>query len=262
MADYIFIRKSRNALSTVLHIFLKILLGLGAVFITVITSSPLLGLLLVIIAKWRIFAVRPRFWWVNIKANLVDIIVGVAIVLLSFLVSTELSPLHFILSVLYIVWLIIVKPQTSDFWLLVQSLTAIFLGTSTTFLLVSGLGLNNIYTVISSAIIGYASARHIFIQSSKNTATLISFVCGLLFAELSWITSSWNIIYSFDSLDIMIPQFSLIITIFSFAFASVYRSFSNHDGNFHPRSALPPIIFACLTIATLFLFFSSPIYNI
>ena len=99
MADYILIRKSRNILSTVLHIVLNILLGVGSIFLTTITGSFGLGLLLVLVSKWRIFAVRPRYWLLNIKSSLVDLIVGFSFVLIAYCSGTIVRPIHLILAV-------------------------------------------------------------------------------------------------------------------------------------------------------------------
>ena len=84
MADYVLARKSRNVASNMVHIFLNLLLGIGSVLVTVLSGSPILGLILVIASKWRIFAVRSRYLWLNIKSNLVDLIVGISVVLLAY----------------------------------------------------------------------------------------------------------------------------------------------------------------------------------
>ncbi|RKV95158.1 MAG: hypothetical protein D8G53_09440, partial [Candidatus Saccharimonas sp.] len=57
-------------------------LGLAAVLLAIARTiqSPYPALALVILSKWRVIAVRPRFWWANIQANLVDVAVGVGIV--------------------------------------------------------------------------------------------------------------------------------------------------------------------------------------
>ena len=91
-SDYIFIRKSRNALSTALHVTLNILLGVGSIFVTIVSGSWLIGFILVLLSKWRMFAVRPRYLWLNIKSNLVDLIVGFSFVALAFFSGA--SPLH------------------------------------------------------------------------------------------------------------------------------------------------------------------------
>ena len=84
MSDYILIRKGRNMLSAFLHVIFNLLLGLGSVFITFSTASWIPGVLLVIISKWRMFAVRPRYLFLNLKSNLVDLIVGFSFVFGAF----------------------------------------------------------------------------------------------------------------------------------------------------------------------------------
>ena len=99
MADYVLARKSRNIVSTLVHVFLNLLLGIGSVLITVLSGSPLLGLILVFASKWRMFAVRSRYLWLNIKSNLVDLIVGISVVLLSYFAGPAFLPVDLILMV-------------------------------------------------------------------------------------------------------------------------------------------------------------------
>ena len=89
MADLVFIRKSRNIASSAVHVFLDIMLGLGSVLITVFSGNPALGIILVLVSKWRIVAVRSRYLWINIKSNLVDMIVGISVVSGLFLTGGE-----------------------------------------------------------------------------------------------------------------------------------------------------------------------------
>ncbi len=56
------------------------------VFLLVRTSFVQLALSLILLSKWRMFAVRPRFWAVNVRANAIDIIIGVSV--LAFMVAT------------------------------------------------------------------------------------------------------------------------------------------------------------------------------
>ena len=96
MADYVLARKSRNIASNMVHILLNLLLGIGAVLITVLSGSPVPGLLLVLVSKWRVFAVRARYLWLNIKSNLVDLIVGVSVVLLAYYAGANFMTVHFV----------------------------------------------------------------------------------------------------------------------------------------------------------------------
>ena len=128
MADYILIRKSRNVISSILHVVLNILLGIGSVAITVITGSWIIGAILVLISKWRIFAVRPRYWLINIKSNLVDLIVGLSFVFITYCSGTDWLPVHLLLGLGYTCWLIFLKPKSSELATSAQSLFCVFLG--------------------------------------------------------------------------------------------------------------------------------------
>ena len=117
MADYVMLRKGRNALSSLVHVSLNIGLALASTALTVISGNWVFGILLVLLSKWRVIAVRPRYWWLNIKANLVDFIVGASLVFLVYLAGTDnLNAWHGILTAIYALWLVFIKPQTSAFF--------------------------------------------------------------------------------------------------------------------------------------------------
>ena len=111
MADYVMLRKGRNAISSLTHLILNLSLAVASTALTVISGSWILGVVLVLLSKWRVIAVRPRYWWLNIKANLVDYTVGISLALLVYLAGTEgLNAWHIILTAIYAFWLIVVKP--------------------------------------------------------------------------------------------------------------------------------------------------------
>lgn len=260
MADYIFIRKSRNALSTFLHIVLNILLGVGSILITVISGSWIFGVLLVFLSKWRIFAVRPRYWFLNIKSNLVDIIVGISLVLLAYFAGTELILVHYILAAFYVIWLIFIKPMSKETGTIVQSLCAIFLGSTAA--IIASASIDSIVIVLAEFIIGYGASRHLFAQNTEGNFALMAIVCGLLCSETAWICHSWTIIYTFASTGIIIPQLALILTVAAFSFIKVFYSILKNDGKLKWQNIAAPTIFGILTIAIIILGFSNPIFNI
>ena len=130
MADYIFIRKSRNALSSLIHTILNLLLAVVSIGATVITGNFIIGLVLIVVSKWRVFAVNHRYWWVNIRSSLVDFIVGVGFVLLAYAAGSSFLPVHFVLMALYAIWLIVIKPRSSLNAAIVQALIAVFVGST------------------------------------------------------------------------------------------------------------------------------------
>lgn len=260
MADYILARKSRNIASTMVHIFLNLLLGVGSVLITVLSNSPVLGLILVLVSKWRVFAVRSRFLLLNIKSNLVDIIVGVSIVLLAYFAGPNFLPVDFILMAVYSLWLLVIKPLSSENATMIQSLVAVFLGISAA--AIGTADLDPILITLLAFIIGYAASRHVLAQTSDHEFTLTTLVCGLVFAEIAWLCHSWDIVYTFGESGIRIPQVAIILTIFAFVYDYARQSIIKYQEDFRFKHIVGPVLFGVILIGVIVIWFSNPIFNI
>ena len=260
MADFVLIRKSRNIASSMVHILMNLLLGVSVVLITVLSGSPLIGLLMILISKWRIFAVRSRFLWLNIKSNLVDLIVGVSVVLLAYSAGMNFLLIDFILMAFYPIWLIVIKPLSSESATLAQSLIAVFLGVSALTLLSSSL--NSLVLVLGSFLIGYAASRHVLSQSTTKDFTFSTLICGMVFSEIAWLSYSWNIVYSFGTTGIKIPQLALILTIFAFIYNYTRQAMVTYQDDFRLKHIIGPMLFGIVLIGVIVLWFSNPIFNI
>ena len=260
MADYILARKSRNIASSMVHVFLNILLGVGAVLITVLSASPVLGLLLVLVSKWRVFAVRGRYLWLNIKSNLVDLIVGISVVLLAYYAGPEFLPVDFLLAGFYCVWLLFIKPMSSERAALVQSLIAVFLGMSAAVIMAANL--DTIVLVLMAFLVGYAASRHVLVQSSDKDFTLTTLVCGLVFSEIAWLCQTWSIVYTFGNTGIRIPQIAIILTIFAFVYNYARQAMIRYQEDFRFKHILGPVVFGVVLVGIIVLWFSNPIFNI
>lgn len=260
MVDYILARKSRNAVSIMIHVFLNVLLGVGSVLITILSGSPLLGLILVLASKWRIFAVRARYLLANIKSNLVDLIVGVSVVMLTYYAGTEFLAVDFILMAFYVIWLLIIKPASSEKVVILQSLIAVFLGMSMAAIMAARTDI--IVAVLIAFLVGYASSRHTLVQSNEKDFTLTTLVCGLIFMEIAWLGQSWSIIYTFGASGVRIPQIAIILTIFAFVYNSVRSAVVKYQDELKFNQIAAPVIFGVVLIAAIALFFSEPIFNI
>lgn len=260
MADYILVRRSRNIVSNMVHILLNLLLGIGAVLITLLSGSPIPGLLLVLVSKWRVFAVRARYLWLNIKSNLVDLIVGVSVVLLAYYAGANFMPVHFILAGFYCIWLLIIKPMSSEGATLAQSLIAVFLGTSAAAIMTAGLDV--IALVLLEFLIGYAASRHVLSQSSDRDFTLTTLVCGLVFSEIAWLCNSWSIVYTFGSTGVRVPQVAIILTIFAFVYNYARQAMIKYQDDFRFKHIVGPVVFGAALIGIIVICFSNPIFNI
>lgn len=260
MADYVLARKSRNIASTMVHVFLNVLLGVGSVLVTVLSGSPILGLLLVLVSKWRVFAVRGRYLWLNIKSNLVDVIVGTSVVLLTYYAGSSFMVVDFILAVFYCIWLLFIKPMSSEKSALAQSLVAVFLGMSAAAIMSSSL--NAIVIVLLAFLVGYAASRHVLVQSDDKDFTLTTLVCGLMFSEVAWLCYTWSIIYTFGNTGIRIPQVAIILTIFAFVYNYARQAMIKYQDDFRFKHIVGPVVFGAILIGIIILWFSNPIFNI
>ena len=260
MADFVFVRKSRNIVSSMVHVLLNLLLGIGAVLITVFSNSPMLGIILVLASKWRVFAVRARYFFPNLKSNLVDLIIGISIVLLAYYAGASFLVIHILLMIFYSVWLIFIKPLSSEPATLVQSLFAVFFGISASVILSANL--DPIVSVLLAFLIGYAASRHVLSQSNDRDFTLTSLVCGLIFSEIAWLCHAWAIVYTFGSTGIRIPQLAIILTIFAFVYNYARQAMIKYQDDFRFKHILTPVVFGVVLICIIVLWFSDPRFNI
>lgn len=261
MADYIFIRKSRNALSSLLHMILNLLLAVVSIGATVVTGNCIIGLVLIVVAKWRIFAVNHRYWWLNIRSSLVDFIVGISCVLLAYAAGgSTFLPVHFVLMVIYAIWLIFIKPRSSTNFAITQALVAVLLGSTAA--TVFGAITDSIVLVVAEFIIGYAASHHVLVQGDEKETSFISIVCGLFCAEVAWLSYAWLIIYTFSTSGICVSQLAILLTLMMFAYFKVYGNISKHDGKLNLRELALPLIFVIVVVAVLIISFSQPRFNI
>ncbi len=260
MADYVLARKSRNIASSAVHILLNILLGIGAVALTVFSANPALGIILVLMSKWRVFAVRKRYIWINIKSNLVDLIVGLSVVMLSYFAGSSFLPVHLILMLIYVVWLLFIKPMSSEGANLAQSLIAVFLGISASTIMTAELDAT--IAILMAFLIGYAASRHVLVQTESENFVLTTLASGLVFAEIACLCHSWAIVYSFGETGITVPQSAIILTIFAFVYNYARQAVVRYREDFRFKNIVGPVIFGVVLIGIIVIFFSKPVFNI
>lgn len=243
-----------------MHVILNLLLAVVSIGATVVTGSYLIGLVLIVVSKWRVFAVNHRYWLLNLRSSLVDFIVGVSFVLLAYAAGTTFLPVHFVLMISYAVWLIFIKPRSSSRFAVIQALIAVLLGTTTAtiFAAIS----DSIVLVASEFLIGFAASNHVLVQSNEENPTYISLVVGLIFAEIAWLSNSWLIIYTFGSSGLCLSQLAIILTVLSYAYFQIYNESVTHDGKIKFGNVAVPIIFSLVVVAVLIISFSQPRFNI
>ncbi len=240
---------------------MNILLGVGTIFVGIVTGSWIIGAILVLVSKWRMFAVRSRYLFLNLKSNLVDLIVGFSFVFLGYFAGSELVPGHWILAGLYVIWLLFVKPKTKAGWNVVQAICAVILGTSAA--VIASAHFNPVWLVILEFIIGYAAARHVLVQNdSAGYDGFAALIYGVMFAEIALVSHYWLIVYSFEKVGLMVPQLAVVLGIVSFLTAQLYGQVEKRDGVLKFRDVAPAVLFSAAMLIVLLMWFSKPSFNI
>lgn len=209
--------KPANGFSGIAHITLNILLPL-IVFVFVRINFVQLALAVILLSKWRMFAVRPRFWAANIRANAIDIIVGVS--LLLFMTHSGSQSLQFLWAVLYGVWLVFIKPASSPLLVSIQAVIGLVCGLMALFLSWAAAPLYGL--VLATGLICYLSARHFFDSFDEPYAKLLAYIWGYFGAALVWVLGHWLIFYG------QISQPVLLLLAIGFGLGSLY--YLDHHG--------------------------------
>ena len=215
--------KRKSFFSEVVYHLLNISLALVLFGITLMVQSPVAAVVLVILSKWRVLAVRPRFWWTNIQSNLVDLIVGLSVVALLYLSVGNIA-VQIAFTAFYIIWLVIIKPMSKRWQMMLQSAIAILFGTVALFSI--GYLLPDIAVVAGSMVIG-------------------------------WLAYYWTFAYSIPGLTmIKLPQVTIILLLISFLGERVYRSWKK-NGAVVRSEIMPPVLFSVAVIGVILLFFNT-----
>ena len=249
--DLLKMHKRRSRISEIIYISLNIALAAVLYIIVSTSQSPWLAFVVLVVSKWRILAVRPRFWFANLVANMVDIIVGVSVIIL--LVAAEGStPAQLLITLLYVVWLLFIKPRSRRSYVAAQSAIAIFLGI--TALSIVSYAWDSLFFVAAMWVIGYVSVRHVLGSYEEIHTTLYSMIAALVFAEFGWISFHWLMAYPIpDSGSVQFSQLALFTVLLCFIAERAYASY-HRNGVIRRADVLPSIILTVCIMLTTFVF--------
>ena len=192
-------------LTAVLPVLLFVLVRLREDFVSV-------AIVLLILSKWRMFAVKVRHWPANIRANAVDIFVGLSMI--AFMSSTDVQSIQLVWVALYTAWLLFVKPLSSEVGIGIQSLIAQAVTLSAIFLVWNEA--SQTWLTISVWAVTYLCARHFLTAFDEAMARGSAYVWAFFCAALTWLSTHWLLFYE------VIAQPAIIITVVGYCMASLY----------------------------------------
>ena len=249
--DLLKAHKRRSRLSEAAYILLNVGLAVTLLIIVRTTQSPWLAFAVMLLSKWRALAVRPRFWFANLVANMVDIIVGISVVILLYSADGTLW-LQGLITLAYIGWLLFIKPRSRRHYVAIQAGVAVFLGI--TALSIVSYAWDSSFFVAAMWIIGYVTARHVLGSYEEPHTTLYSLIVGTIFAELGWIGFHWLMAYQLTGFGhIQFSQLALFVILYCLIAERAYASYHRY-GAVRRAEVLPPIMLTVAVMVAVYVF--------
>lgn len=234
--------RPKNGISYFLHLGLVLVLP-AAVFVLIQLNFVQLALSIVVLSKWRMFAVRPRFWPANIRANSVDLMVGLSIVL--FMAQSGSTMVELMWVALYALWLVVIKPASGIPMITVQAFIAQLAALSALFLTWADAPIFAL-TLLSGTFC-YLSARHFLDAYDEPYARMLSLVWGYFGAAMTWLLSHWMLFYG------GLAQVTLLLCTLGYGMAVLY--YLDHNDRLS-KGARRQFVFIMLAIVLVVLAFS------
>lgn len=208
--------KPESGLAHALHFILNALLPILVLLLVRINFVPI-AIAVVLLAKWRMFAIRPKYWLANIRSNLVDILIGLSVV--AFMAGTTKLYTQAFWALFYIGWLLWLKPKSKPIPVMIQALLAQALGLIAFFRSFPSASL--IVIVLVTWVICYASARHFLGAFEERHIRPMAQIWAWFGAIMAWILGHWMIQYLF------LPQVAMILTVMGYGLATLYYLHEN-----------------------------------
>ncbi|MDB5177884.1 MAG: rane protein of unknown function [Candidatus Saccharibacteria bacterium] len=253
--EFLKVARRRSLWSEVVYVLLNLLL-VGAVLAVVWTvKSPVFAIALVLLSKWRVLAVRPRYWMAHILSNAVDLIVSIGLVVLLYAASGAWL-VQVTIAILYALWLLLLKPRSKRQLVIAQAAVGLFVGITAVTIVSADWYASLI--VIAFWVIGFSAARHVVLAYDEQShVSLLSLLWGFVIAEIGWLTYHWTIAYGISGFgSIQLPQVSIVALLLSFLAERVYSSYVKR-GIVQVNDLILPLLLSLSVIIILVIFFNA-----
>jgi hypothetical protein len=207
--------KPIRGVSAVLHFGLLFLFPMLLFALVRLEFVPL-AFIVVGLSKWRMLAVRPRFWPANFRANAIDITVGVSS--LIFMTQTSSILWQFVWALVYAAWLILLKPGSTVLHTSFQAAVGFMAGLLALFTAWPDAPLY--WLVLGTGAICFLAARHFFDSFDEPYARLLSYLWGYFGAAIMWLLGHLLIVYPRKTG--IITQPLVFLAVIGFGLATAY----------------------------------------
>lgn len=202
---------STSTLWHIAHFFYVVLLPM-ILFVCVNRGLALLAIGIIVLSKWRIFVIRPRYWLASLRANAVDLMIGIATVI--FMTQTESAIVQLVWAGAYAFWLLAIKTLSSTFGVSLQAFFALIYGLMATYLAFGSAPIAVLMIAVWT--ICYTTAHHFMSSFEEPHIKFLSNIFAFFGASLAWILSHWLLFYGF------IAQPTLLLVVISLYLGILY----------------------------------------
>jgi hypothetical protein len=171
-----------------------------------------LAFVLVVLSKWRILAVRPRFWLANVRSNSIDLLVGFSTVI--FLTSTFSFEWQLTWTVLFTIWQVLVKPSDKVLLVSIQAFIGEICGLMAIWL--NWGDVNVLWLSLLSALVCYLCARHFFDPYEEAYVKALSYLWAVFGAASTWLMAHLLFFYG------VVAQPVILLGAISFGLGALY----------------------------------------
>lgn len=275
MVDFIHSAHHHGWLALAIHVIANVALGFLMVLLVYFFKTPWLAIGLLLISKWRVLAVRPRYWWANILSSLPDLVVGLSVIMLATyvgntyenLIRNGLPPtmgtmfwsfnvnaleVQLGIATLYAIWLAWIKPLSSERAVLFQASVCELFG----LMVIYTLSKETLWlALVLTFVVAFSAARQALGQYDEKSRSLLASVWGVLVTILGYACWHWNVMYPVISLLILLPQIVIFVAMISFVTIKVYKAWAD-DRHVTWEELGAPVVFALAMTVVLLIFFS------
>ncbi len=203
--------RPKGGLAHFFHLSLTVLLP-ALVFVLVRIHFAQLALALILLSKWRMLAVKPRHWPAIIRANAIDLGVGISFLIL--MTHGNSQQWQLVWAAAYGVWLLLIKPGSSLLMVSLQALIGQVIGLTALFV---QFGAADTWALtILAWLICYSAARHFFSSFDEPLTRLLAYAWGYFAAALVWLLAHWLLFYG------AVAQPTLLLTVLGFGLGTLY----------------------------------------
>lgn len=227
------------------HIFHLSFVAIIPLLVFVFVRLELAGVALVVIliSKWRMLSVRPRYWLAHVRTNAIDIAFSLSI--LVFMLQTASFSWQLFWVAAYEAWILLLKPRDDVISVSLQAVMGQLAGLTAMFLAFPEVPLS-VYLLLTG-LLSYSAARHFFGSFDEPRVQVHSVIWALVSVNIMWVLGHWLVFVG------RVAMPAVVLGSLSFTFVGLYFLMETDRLTPRLRRQIYIIILAIMAVLTIWL---------